>query len=101
MPLTITAGQVRDMATLDEAEIARSVDSILSEIEKEILEAAHRKVTEITWMRYPFNVPVHNALAKDNRIYVEVRKRVEESLKAAGFILSYDTGTTGTTINWR
>lgn len=101
MPLTITAGQVSNMASLDEAEIAQSVDSILSEIQKEILEAARHKATKITWMRYPFNVPVHNALAKDNRIYVEVRKRVEESLKAAGFILSYDTGTTGTTIYWR
>ena len=101
MPLTITAAQVRDMAAVDEKAIADSVESTLKEIEKEILDAARRKVMTITWLKFPFNLSINVAQALGNEYNTEVRKRVEDSLRSAGFGLSYDRAGCGVNISWR
>lgn len=102
MPLTITAGQVRDMATLSEEAIAETVDGILAKIQKDIISKASRMSTmQTTYDGHPFNTPEDVSLTFMGDNFLEIKKRVENSLKDAGFGVSYNPQEGHLTINWR
>lgn len=102
MPLTLTADQVRDTAILDEKAIAGTVDDILTEIQKDIVSKASRLSTmQTVYNGHPFNAPEDISLAFMGANFLEIKKRIEASLKSAGFRVSYNPQEGDLTINWR